>query len=209
MKGKGGGLAIDHFASLRPCGSFPDTPYICCLKEAREKRGQPLFFLASSATMVTEGQVREIIGGLLEGTDHFIVDVNVKSGNVVNVELDNDKAITLDELVRCNRALRDELEAQGEDVELRVSSPGMGRPFKIERQYQKHVGRVVRVDMLDGKKLEGRLERADGEELELRLQIPSKIKGRKPKLAEESTVVPMSEVKATKATVTFPNVSKQ
>ena len=119
------------------------------------------------------------------------------------VEVDNDRAITLQELADLNKAVRDELGDLADDCEFQFSSPGMGRPFKVERQYQKHTGRLVQVDLVDGRTLEGKLERYDGTSLDLRIQHPSKVKGRLPKLDTEITTIPAAEIRATKASITF------
>jgi ABC-type amino acid transport substrate-binding protein len=55
--------------------------------------------------MVTEQQVRHSLERHLEGTTHFLVDVAVRPGPKVVVEVDNDKAITLEELARLNKAI--------------------------------------------------------------------------------------------------------
>ena len=44
---------------------------------------------------------------------------------------------------------------------------------------------------------------AQNEALELRIQHPSKVKGRLPKLDEEVTTVPFADIKSTQATITF------
>ena len=52
-----------------------------------------------------------------------------------------------------------------DDCELQFSSPGMGRPFKVDRQYHKHVGRVVELLFTDGRVLEGMLVSYDENEM--------------------------------------------
>jgi ribosome maturation factor RimP len=140
--------------------------------------------------MVTAEQVKRSVERHLEGTTHFLVDVDVRPGGKVVVEVDNDRAITLQELADLNKAVRDDLAEAADDCELQFSSPGMGRPFKVARQYQKHTGRIVQVLLDDGTVLEGRLESADAEQLGLRIQHPSKVKGRLPKLDEDITIIP-------------------
>jgi ribosome maturation factor RimP len=153
--------------------------------------------------MVTAEQVKRSLERHLEGTTHFLVDVDVRPGGKVVVEVDNDRAITLQELADLNKAVRDDLAEAADDCELQFSSPGMGRPFKVARQYQKHTGRIVQVLLADGTALEGRLESADAEQLGLRIQHPSKVKGRLPKLDEDITIIPLAGIKSTKATITF------
>ena len=153
--------------------------------------------------MITAEYVQRIVQQHLEGTSHFLVDVEVRPSGTVVVEVDNDRAITLAELATLNRAVRESLGEAVDDAELQFSSPGMGRPFKVMRQYHKHVGRIVDVQLNDGRLLHGQLENVIGATLELRIQHPSKVKGRLPKLDEEVTTVPFADIKSTKATITF------
>jgi ribosome maturation factor RimP len=153
--------------------------------------------------MVTVEQITSIVEGHLDGSSQFLVNVEVRPGNKVVVEVDNDKSITVQELAALNRAIRDGLGEQADDCELQVSSPGMGRPFKVMRQYVKHTGRLVQVQFNDGRTLEGILEGHDDQQLQLRIQHPSKVKGRLPKLDKEVTTIPLADIKATKASITF------
>ncbi len=153
--------------------------------------------------MISVEQVRNSVEQHLQGTTHFVVAVEVRPGNKVVVEVDNDRAITLQELADLNKVVREELGAEADDCEFQFSSPGMGRPFKVERQYQKHTGRLVQVQLADGSTVEGKLERYDGTTLDLRIQHPSKVKGRLPKLDTEVTTFPVTDIRSTKASITF------
>lgn len=153
--------------------------------------------------MITVEQIRNSLEKHLEGSTHFVVDVAMRPGAKVVVEVDNDQAITIDELVRLNKAVREDLGEAADDYEFQFSSPGMGNPFKVMRQYQKHTGRMVEVLLADGRALEGQLTGYDDNTLGIRIQHPSKVKGRLPKLDEEVTTLPFAEIKATKATIKF------
>lgn len=153
--------------------------------------------------MITAEHVKHIVQQHLEGTTHFLVAVDLRPGNKLVVEVDNDRAITLQELADLNRAVRDDLGEAADDLEMQFSSPGMGRPFKVVRQYEKHIGRLVDVLLVDGRTLNGRLANYDNTALGLRIQHPSKVKGRLPKLDEEITLIPLAEIKSTQATITF------
>ncbi len=153
--------------------------------------------------MITVEQLRSVIERHLEGTPHFLVDVEVRPGGKVNVEVDNDKAITLDELARLNRAVREDLGDAADDCEMQFSSPGMGRPFKVLRQYHKHMGRIVELKFTDGRTLRGELAELNDTSMGIRIQHPSKVKGRLPKMEEEVTTFPLTEIKSTQATYKF------
>ncbi|MFN3876128.1 MAG: hypothetical protein ACK4L7_09490 [Flavobacteriales bacterium] len=153
--------------------------------------------------MITEEHVRTIVERHLEGTSRFLVAVELRPGNKVVVEVDDDRAITLNELAALNKAVRDDLGPDADDYELQFSSPGMGRPFKVMRQYQKHLGRIVDITLADGRSLHGRLAAFDGSAIGLRIEHPSKVKGRPPRLDEEVLRVPLADIKSTRATITF------
>ncbi len=153
--------------------------------------------------MITSEHVRQMVQHHLEGTTHFLVAVELRPGNKLVVEVDNDRAITLQELADLNRAVREDMGPEADDFEMQFSSPGMGRPFKVERQYQKHIGRLVDVLLLDGRSLQGRLASHDQHGIGLHIQHPSKVKGRLPKLDEGITLIPFADIKSTQATITF------
>ncbi|TXI80417.1 MAG: hypothetical protein E6Q44_07115 [Flavobacteriales bacterium] len=153
--------------------------------------------------MISVEQVQNSVEQRLQGTGHFLVAVELRPGNKVVVEVDNDRAITLQELADLNKRVREDLGEAADDCELQFSSPGVGRAFKVPRQYQKHIGRLVLVDLVDGRTLEGMLEGYDGTTLALRIQHPSKVKGRLPKLDPEVSTIPASDIRTTKASITF------
>jgi len=159
--------------------------------------------IEGQADMITEAHVKQLVERHLEGTTHFLVAVELRPGNKLVVEVDDDRAITLNELAALNKAVRDDLGPQADAYEMQFSSPGMGRPFKVMRQYQKHVGRIVDVTLHDGRALHGQLAALNGNSISLRIQHPSKVKGRLPKLDEEPTIVPLADIKSTQSTITF------
>ncbi|MCB0764208.1 MAG: hypothetical protein R2815_13200 [Flavobacteriales bacterium] len=153
--------------------------------------------------MITAELVQRTVERHLADTSHFLVAVELRPGNKVVVEVDNDRAITIAELVALNKAVREDLGEAADEFELQFSSPGMGTPFKVERQYRKHMGRLVDVQLHDGRSVRGQLEGMDGTTLALRIQHPSKVKGRLPKLDPEATSFPFTDIQSTKASITF------
>jgi len=124
------------------------------------------------------------------------------SGKAI-VEVDNDKAITLNDLTAINKGLRDAFGEALDDLELEVSSPGMGRPFKVKRQFQKHTGRLVEILKKDGQLLRAQLVAFDDDGLTVKIEQPSKVKGRLPKLDKDTTAIPFADIKSTQASVKF------
>jgi ribosome maturation factor RimP len=153
--------------------------------------------------MITSDQLAQALERQLAGTPCFVVTAEVRPTGKAVVEVDNDSHITLAELAEINRNLRDLFGEALDDVELEVGSPGMGRPFRVMRQYQKSIGRLVSVKFHDGRELEGILENASGAGIELRVQHRSTVKGRPPKLDKEVTAAAFADIQSTGTIITF------
>lgn len=116
--------------------------------------------------MANETQLN-IITRLLEGVlaDKpmiFLVQVLIKPTNNIKIFIDTDLGISIEECIRVNRQLYKAIEEAGiypeGDFSLEVSSPGIGEPILLTRQYQKNIGRFFLVTLKDEKKLEGTLK---------------------------------------------------
>jgi ribosome maturation factor RimP len=153
--------------------------------------------------MITTATLKEALERQLADTPHFLVHAEVRPSGKAIVEVDNDKAITLNDLTAINKGLRETFGEAMDDLELEVSSPGMGRPFKVKRQYQKHTGRLVEILKTDGTLVRAQLESFDDNGLRVRIEQPSKVKGRAAKLDKETTTIPFAEIKSTQASVKF------
>jgi ribosome maturation factor RimP len=119
-------------------------------------------------------EIEHIINDYLEGKNIFLVEVQVKKGNVINVFIDGDKGVKIDECVKISRLIESTLDREVEDYELLVSSPGAERPFVMNRQYNKYLDREIRVTTKDEIKREGKLKSISQEGIELEIIIGKK-----------------------------------
>lgn len=103
-------------------------------------------------------KTEEIVNRAISGSDKFLVDISVSSANVVDVFVDGDNGISIQECVKISRLIESSLDREVEDYELRVSSPGLSKPFKMIRQYKKYVNREIEVVNKDDKKVKGVLK---------------------------------------------------
>ncbi len=96
-------------------------------------------------------RVRVLIEEVLEGTPHFVVELDVRGApgsQAVDLFLDSDEALGVGMLAQIHRQigfLLDTEEVLAGPYRLNVSSPGVDRPLKLPRQYRKNVGRKLRV----------------------------------------------------------------
>lgn len=107
--------------------------------------------------MISKEQIMSIIQQKVEEDNYFVVDVEVKPSNKIIVHLDGDQGVPIEFCVSISRLIEHTLDRESEDFELEVSSPGIGQPFKVHRQFIKNIGRHVEVVTKDGMKHSGEL----------------------------------------------------
>jgi ribosome maturation factor RimP len=105
--------------------------------------------------MTTEEIVRrvnELIAPLLDARGLELVDTELRrprrGRSTLRIFLDRPGGVTLDDLSRVNRIVGELLEVHDlipESYNLEVSSPGLTRELKKPADYQRYVGRVVRL----------------------------------------------------------------
>ena len=144
--------------------------------------------------------IRESIIQTIEETnpDVFLVDLNFKRGTkgVLSIKVDTDKGISLSECSKISRAVGNMLE-ENELIKisyrLEVSSPGIGSPLKLHRQYKQNVGRHLKVIKEDLTEVKGKLIEVEEATILLEPVLSKKKKGGKKKKKEESDS-PNSEI---------------
>ena len=113
------------------------------------------------ATPITDEQELELVDVefVREGKDWYL-----------RVYIDKDGGVTLDDCEAVSRPLSeklDEMDPIPQSYILEVSSPGVERPFRTSRDFEKAIGENVRVKFykaMNGRKtIEGILEKYDGE----------------------------------------------
>jgi len=131
-------------------------------------------------------------GGIKEIVEKFFTDnamencffVDAKgSGKKLEVFVDKDGGISYDVCRLLSRHLEsifDEDKRYGESYILDVSSPGVGSPLKLSRQYRNNVGRTIAVKTAEAK-LEGILKEADEDGCTIEYTLETKVDGKKKK----------------------------
>jgi len=120
--------------------------------------------------VITNEAIIELVEHYIQGTDIFLVEVAVKPGNVIRIHVDRPDGISIDECVRISRHLNEMLDRDVEDFSLEVSSPGLGTPFKVKKQYDKNTGRKIDVLLSDGTRITGELNSVSDEGIVLKMK---------------------------------------
>lgn len=154
--------------------------------------------------MIEKSLVREIVEAYIKGKDWFLVDVEVNNNNRIVVEIDSDAGINVDDCIALTRYIESKLDRDEEDYELEVGSAGIGKPFKINRQYRKNIGNEVEVLLRGGEKYSGVIKEVTDDSFTLTIEKQVKPEGAKRKITvEEDLVFPYQEVKYTKNIIRF------
>ncbi len=139
----------------------------------------------------------------LEKSDYFLVDI-VMDGDRIAIEIDHADGVWIEDCAELSRFLQEKLGEELGDYELEVGSAGIGQPFKVEQQYQNHVGDEVEVLAADGKKLTGVLKSVEGRNFVLTVKEKQVPEGKKrPVMVEVDKNFSMDEVKSTKYVLNF------
>lgn len=163
----------------------------------------PRFFLRHR-NMIEKQVVYDIVNEALQGSDCFIVDVLVRPGNNIVVEIDNQDGIDIERCESVHRFIESKLDRDVEDYELEVGSAGITSPFKVVAQYRKNIGNEVEVLTRDGRKLNGILKECNEEAFTLTITKKVKPEGAKRKIeVEEDLHFAYTEVKYTKYLIRF------
>ena len=96
-------------------------------------------------------RVRAVVEDVAAAHDAFVVGVDLRGGtgrHVVEVFAETDEGIGIDQLARLSREIGFALdEMMPAAYTLNVSSPGATKPLVLPRQYPRHVGRRVRLEV--------------------------------------------------------------
>ncbi len=126
--------------------------------------------------MINKKDIERIVNDFLGDGDKFLVEVSVNHKNLINVLVDGDEGMPISECVKVSREIESRYDRDEEDYELRVSSPGLDRPFKLLRQYKKYVGKEIEVSAKDEEKKAGVLKSLTDKEIELEMSVGKKKK---------------------------------
>ena len=138
-------------------------------------------------------------------SDCFLVDLKLHANNKLEVFLDSDFGISFEQCQKISRYLEEYLDEEqwlGEKYVLEVSSPGVSRPLRLQRQYPKNVGRKVEVKLKDGDKRTGILKNVEEDRIVLEEKVRVK-EGKRKKTELVETEIDFNSIAETKVKITF------
>ena len=147
--------------------------------------------------MITESAIKQLVEEKIEGTDMFLVSVKVLPSNRIKVFVDAVNGLDVKACVQISRHIEGSLDREKEDFELEVSSPGLSEPFQHPLQYQKNVGRGIKVLTNDGNRAKGKLVKFESNTITIEPETKKK------KEQAELIIIPLSEINEAKTVISF------
>ena len=147
--------------------------------------------------MISESYIRQLVEEKLEGTDMFIVELSVSSNNKIIIEIDGMSGVAIVDCVEVSRQIESNLDRDQEDFELQVSSAGIDKPLRDKRQFEKNIGREVKILLQDSAELKGELLEVGNS---LKLKLPA---SKKKKLPEREEIIAWEDIRETKILISF------
>lgn len=140
---------------------------------------------------------------LVENDSLFLVEIKFSENNKINIIVDGDAGVNLKECIRISRHIEHSLDREEDDFSLEVSSPDIAAPLKNARQYNKNVGRILKVKT-EKEKFEGTLVGVNDKAifLEWKTREPKPIGKGKVTVTKKVTIA-FEEIKETKVKILF------
>lgn len=139
---------------------------------------------------------------IVDRPELFLVEVKMLPNNKLIIHVDGDEGISIQDCVAISRHVGFHLEEENaieQAYNLEVSSPGVGEPLKLIRQYNKNIGRTVSIKLKEGLKKEGKLLSVTENDL----LIEESVKEKGKKAVAIQTVVPFNDILETSVLISF------
>ena len=155
--------------------------------------------------MSLKQQITALLEPILQDSKYYVVNVEASGSKVrpkVVVLIDSDAGILIDECAEISRKLEQKIEELAllpEAYTLEVSSPGVEFPLTMPRQYQKNIGRLLKVMKIDGVEKRGKLTTVTDTHIVLEQE------GKRKKSETESTefVIPLADIAKAQVQIVF------
>ncbi|RZJ46628.1 MAG: ribosome assembly cofactor RimP [Flavobacterium sp.] len=132
----------------------------------------------------------------------FLVSIKMLPNNKLIIHVDGDEGISIQDCAAISRHVGFHLEEENtidKAYNLEVSSPGVGEPLQLNRQFHKNIGRDLGIKLSDGTAKEGKLIAVT----ELAIEIEEKVKEKGKKVQLVNTQIEFNNIVETKVLISF------
>jgi ribosome maturation factor RimP len=131
---------------------------------------------------------------------HVVVDLPQKETGGVSLDVIADISKVLSDVLDSDPA------SDSRPYDLEVSSPGVGRPLTEPRHWHRAKGRMVKINVIQGENLTGRIQAVDGAGITIVPEIAAK-KGMKPKQGDP-VKLPFDRIRNGKVEIEFSHLAE-
>jgi ribosome maturation factor RimP len=153
--------------------------------------------------MIDKKKVESIVNEYLEGTENFLVSVNIMPGNRIQVLLDGEKGIQVSDCALLSKHIESFFDRDKQDFYLEVSSVGVGSALKLKRQYKINVGRKIMVLGNDLRKTRGKLIEVNEQGIKIEKEADGKKKKKDEEEQDNFVFFDFDQIKEAKVQVSF------
>ena len=149
-------------------------------------------------------KVKKLVNeALAENEALFLIDLDFGNEASIKVVVDGDSGVPLSECIRISRHVEHNLDRENEDFALEVTTPNITDPITDQRQYNKNLGRTLKVKTLE-ESFEGKLIEVTDKEISLfwKAREPKPI-GKGKITVEKQQTIPLSDIKEAKVKIIF------
>ena len=110
---------------------------------------------------------------LAERPDLFLINWEINNENHIKIIIDGDQGVRVQDCIDISRAVEHNLDREAWDFSIEVLSAGVTEPLEQKRQYQKNIGRELKVKLQD-QEVEGELISISDQVFTLSYQVREK-----------------------------------
>jgi len=152
--------------------------------------------------MGIEENIQQLVNDKLADSPLFLVEVKMLPSHELKILIDGDEGVKVSDCVSLSRHISGIIEERNiidHAYRIEVSSPGIGFPLILQRQYTKNIGRKLAIKLADTTTYEGELIATN--EQDIVITITLKEKGKKTTSIEKR--IPYNEITEAKVLITF------
>jgi ribosome maturation factor RimP len=146
--------------------------------------------------MILEKDIKNIAEERIKKIGGYLVDIKISYTNDITILFDKLEGVNFNDCSDLSRYIEERFDRDEQDYSLTVCSPGIDKPFLVEEQYRKNIGKEVKVLLKDGK-------RKTGEILAYNDTLILSNKKRSIKSQEDKIVISKEDIKETKLKINF------
>lgn len=173
--------------------------------------------VAAPADNPEAARLRALLEPAVQANRLYLEDVSIIPGShrvvhvVVDLPQEETGGVNLDVIADISKVLSDVLDNDpaddGRPYDLEVSSPGVGRPLTEPRHWHRARGRMVKVNVIQGENVTGRVQSVDESGVTIVPEIAPVKKGMKPKQGEPLTL-PFDRIRSGKVEIEFSHLEE-